>query len=324
MRCTSVMLAAVLALVPVTAWCQSAGQFPSKPVRYVVPFGAGAAPDIVGRLVAEKLTRTWGQQVIVDNRVGVAGVLGTAFVAKSAPDGYNLIQCNIASSAIAVTLFAKMPYDQVRDLAPIARIGMTPNILTVHPSLPVKTVKQLVAYAKGHPGQLSYSSGLVGTSPQLSMELVKLVTKIDVVNVPYKNSAQGVTDNMAGLVPIGMVNVPSAVAPIQAGRLRPLAITSASRISQLPDVPTMQESGIPGYEVNSWYGLCAPAGTPAALLDRMNAELNSILAMPDIRHRFDELVVIGPPTTRDEFDRFIRAEIARWAKVIKDAAIPLQ
>jgi tripartite-type tricarboxylate transporter receptor subunit TctC len=156
------------------------------------------------------------------------------------------------------------------------------------------------------------------------MELVKLVTKIDVVNVPYKNSAQGVTDNMAGLVPIGMVNVPSAVAPIQAGRLRPLAITSASRISQLPDVPTMQESGIPGYEVNSWYGLCAPAGTPAPLLDRMNAELNSILAMPDIRHRFDELVVIGPPTTRDAFDRFIRAEIARWAKVIKDAAIPLQ
>jgi tripartite-type tricarboxylate transporter receptor subunit TctC len=317
--------AALLALQLTVALAQtSPPAFPAKPVRYVVPFAAGAAPDIVGRLIAEKLTRMWGQQVIVDNRVGVAGVLGTAFVAKSAPDGYNLIQCNIASSAIGVTLFAKMPYDQLRDLAPIARIGMTPNILTVHPSLPVKSMKELIAYARARPGKLSYSSGLVGTSPQLSMELVKLTTKIDVVNIPYKNSAQGVSDNMAGLVPLGMVNFPSAVPPIQSGRLRPLAVTSATRVSQAPAVPTMQESGLPGYEVNSWYGLCAPAGTPTALLEKMNGEINSILRMPDIQQRFEELVVIGPPTTRDEFDQFIRAEIAKWAKVIKDAAIPLQ
>jgi len=318
-----VAAAAAVCMCPVapSSWAQN---FPAKPVRYVVPFGAGASPDIVGRLLADRFTRLWGQQVFVDNRVGAAGVLGTAYVAKSPPDGHTLIQCNIASSGIAVSLYAKMPYDQVRDIAPVTRIGMTPNIITVHPSMPVRTMKQLIAYARANPNKLSYSSGLVGTSPQLSMELIKLKTKTDIVNIPYKIGAQGITDTIAGQVPVNISNFPATVAPVQTGRLRPLAVTSATRAGQAPDVPTVQEAGIPGYEVNSWYGVCAPAGTPMALLDKLNADINSVLRMPDIRQRLDELMMGGPQTSREEFDQFIRAEIAKWAQVIKDAGIPQQ
>jgi len=306
---------------PSSLWAQN---FPTKVVRYVVPFGAGGSPDLVARILAERLTRLWGQQVIVENRVGVAGVLGTAFVAKSPPDGHTLIQCNVASSGIGVSLFAKMPYDQLRDIAAVTRIGMTPNIITVHPSMPVKTLKQLIAYARANPGKLSYASGLVGTSPQLSMELLKLEAKIDIVSIPYKIGAQGITDNIAGQIPIGISNFPASVAPVQSGRLRPLAVTTATRVAQLPDVPTVQESGFPGFDVSSWQGVCAPAATPAALLDKLNADINATLRTPDVAQRMEELVMIGPQTTREEFDQFIRAEIAKWAKVIKDAKIPQQ
>lgn len=302
----------------------SAQTFPTKPVRYVVPFGPGGSPDIVGRLIADRLTRMWGQQVIVDNRVGVAGVMGTAYVAKAAPDGHTLLQCNIASSGIGVSLFAKIPYDHARDIAAVTRIGLTPNIITVHPSMPMKTLKQLIAYARANPGKLSYASGLVGTSPQLSMELLKLTAKIDIVSIPYKVGAQGITDNMAGQVPVGISNFPAALAPVQSGRLRALAVTSATRAASLPDVPTVQESGVPGFDVSSWQGVCAPGGTPAALLDKLNADVNSVLRIPDVQQRLQELVMVGAQTTREEFDQFIRGEIARWAKVIKDAGIPQQ
>ncbi len=314
-------IAAALWLCPAASWAQN---FPTKLVRYVVPFGAGGSPDLVARLITDRLTRMWGQQVIVDNRAGVAGVLGTAYVAKSPPDGHTLVQCNVASSGIGVSLFAKMPYDQLRDIAPVTLIGLTPNIITVHPSMPIKSMKEFIAYARRHPGRLSYASGQVGTSPQLSMELVKLMAKIDVVNIPYKIGAQGITDNIAGHVPVGISNFPASVAPVQSGRLRPLAVTSATRVSQLPDVPTVAEAGLPGFEVNSWQGVCAPIATPAALLDKLNADINSVLRIPEIQARMEELVMIGPRTTREEFDQFIRSEIAKWAKVIKDAGIPLQ
>ena len=230
-RTVILSVAAAVCICPVAAWAQS---FPGKPVRYVVPFGAGASPDIVARFLADRFTRLWGQQVLVENRVGVSGVLGTAFVAKSPPDGYTLVQCNIASSAIAVSLYANMPYDQLRDLAPVTRIGMTPNILTVHPSLPIRSIKELITYAKAHPGKLSYTSGLAGTSPQLSVELLKLLAKIDIVNIPYRIAAQALTDTIGGQIPINVSNFPATVAPVQAGRLRAIAITSAKRVSQLP------------------------------------------------------------------------------------------
>jgi tripartite-type tricarboxylate transporter receptor subunit TctC len=314
-------VAAALWIAPAVS---SAQNFPTKPVRYVVPFGPGGSPDLVARIIADRLTRLWGQQVIVDNRAGVAGVIGTAYVAKSPPDGHTLVQCNVASSGIGVTLFSKIPYDQLRDIAAVTRIGLTPNIITVHPSMPIKSMKEFIAYARRNPGKLSYSSGQVGTSPQLSMELVKLVAKIDVVNIPYRVGAQGITDNIAGQVPVGISNFPASVAPVQSGRLRPLAVTSATRVSQLPDVPTVQEAGLPGIEVNSWQGVCAPSATPSELLDKLNTDINGVLRIPEVHQRMEELVMIGAQTTREEFDQFIRSEIARWAKVIKEARIPLQ
>jgi tripartite-type tricarboxylate transporter receptor subunit TctC len=302
----------------------SAQAFPNKLVRYVVPFGAGASPDIVARLLADRLTRLWGQQVLVDNRVGAAGVLGTAFVAKAPPDGYTLVQCNVASSAITMSLFAKMPYDQLRDLAAVTRIGLTPNILTAHPSVPIRSIKEFVAYAKEHPGKLSYSAGLVGVSPQLTMELFQLVAKIKVLHIPYKLGAQALTDTIGGQIPFNVSNFPITVSPVQSGRLRAIAVTSASRVAQLPSAPTFAESGFPGFEVQSWQGVCAPAGTPAALLDKLHADFNTVLRAPDVQQRLDELVMGGAPTSREEFDKFIRAEITRWAQVIKDAGIPQQ
>jgi tripartite-type tricarboxylate transporter receptor subunit TctC len=298
--------------------------FPNKLVRYVVPFGAGSSPDIVGRLLADRLTRLWNQQVIVDNRVGAAGVLGTAFVAKSPPDGYTLIQCNVASSAITMSLFAKMPYDQLRDLTAVTRIGMTPNILTAHPSVPIRSIQEFIAYAKANPGKLSYSAGLVGVSPQLSMELFRLTAKIRIEHIPYKLGAQAITDTIGGQVPFNVSNFPATVSPVQNGRLRPLAVTSAQRTVQLPQVPTIQESGFPGFEVQSWYGICAPSATPAAVLDKLNADLNTVLRMPDVQQRLTELMIGGPQTSREEFDQYIRAEIARWGQVIKDAGIAQQ
>jgi tripartite-type tricarboxylate transporter receptor subunit TctC len=320
-RAVGFSIAAAVMVCPAASWAQN---FPVKPVRYVVPFGAPASPDLIGRLLAERLSKVWGQQVIVDNRVGAAGVLGSAFVAKAAPDGHTLLQCNIGSNAISVSLHAKVPYDQLRDFAPITRIGMTPNMITVHPSLPFKSVKDMIAYARANPGKLSYSSGLPGVSPQLSMELLKLVAKIDMVNIPYKAGVQAVTDTIGGQVPINISNAPVTVGPIQSGRLRALAVTSATRAPQFPSVPTVEEAGLPDFDVQSWQGVCAPAGTPAALLNKIHDDFHAVLRMPDIQQRLTELMMPPAPTSREAFDAFIRAEIVRWAKVIKDAGIPQQ
>ncbi|HEX2824996.1 MAG TPA: tripartite tricarboxylate transporter substrate binding protein [Burkholderiales bacterium] len=310
----------VLLLLPATA---SAQNWPVKPVRYVIPFPAGTGNDIVGRLITDKLTRIWGQQVIVDNRAGASGSIGAAFAAKAPPDGYTLLHCNIAPNAISLSMFEKVPYEH-KDFAPITRIGMTPNMITVHPSTPFRSLKDLVARARANPGKLSYAAGTVGTSPHLSMEWLKLLMNFNIVHIPYKNAAQGTGDVIAGQLPINITNFPFLVEPVKAGRLRPLAVTSAKRQPLLPDVPTVQESGVPGYEVNSWYGVCAPAGVPTALLDKIHDDVVSVLRMPDVEQRLTDLVIPPSPTTREEFDQFIRSEAARWAKVIKDAKIPKQ
>lgn len=303
-----------------TALC--AQSFPNKPVRYIVPFGAGATHDVVARLLADRLSRLWGQQVIVDNRVGAAGVLGAAFVAKSPPDGYTLLQCNMASNAIAVGLYEKLPFDQARDFAPITRIGSTPNIITVHPSVPLKTLKDFIAYARSNPGKLSYSSGVAGNSTHLAMEWLKLRTKINVVHIPYKAAPQGISDTIGGLVPANVATVPQMIGFINEGRLRGLAITSAHRVAQLPNVPTVQEAGVPDFEITTWYGVCAPAGTPAPLLDKLNADITTVLRSPDVKQLLDDMVASPSPTSRQEFDQFIRSEVSRWAQVIKEAKIP--
>jgi tripartite-type tricarboxylate transporter receptor subunit TctC len=315
-----VCVVAVLLLLPTAA---SAQNWPVKPVRYVIPFPAGTGNDIVGRLVTDKLTRLWGQQVIVDNRAGASGSIGAAFAAKAPPDGYTLLHCNIAPNAISPSMYAKLPYEH-KDFAPITRIGMTPNIVTVHPSTPFRGIKDVAAYAKANPRKLSYAAGLVGTSPHLSMEWLKQKLKFEMLHVPYKNAAQGTLDVISGQIAVNIANFPFVVEQVKQGRLRAIGVTSAKRQAQLPDVPTMMEQGVPDYEVNSWYGVCAPAAVPVALLDKLNADFTTVLRMPDVIERLNEMVIPPSPTTRDEFDHFIRSEIARWAQVIRDAHIPKQ
>ena len=315
------VLAAAVLHFPVASWGQA---YPAKPVRYIVPFPAGGSPDIIARLISERLGKMWGQQVLVDNRAGAGGTVGAAFAAKSPADGYTLFQCNIASSAIAESLYAKLPYDHQRDFAPLSRIGTTPNVLVVHPSMPARTLKEYIAYAKARPGKLSYGTSAAGTSQQLAMELFKLTAKVDIVFVPYKGAPQALTDVVGGQIPSSAQSAPGVLQAIQSGRVRPLAVTSLKRISQLSDVPTMDEAALPGFEVNSWYGLCAPAGTPGIILDKIHDDLTAVLRAPDVQQRFEQLVIGVAPTSRDEFGQFIRAETTRWAKVIRDAKIPQQ
>jgi tripartite-type tricarboxylate transporter receptor subunit TctC len=312
------LLAALAWHVPAASWAQS---YPAKPVRYVVPFPAGGSPDIIARLIAERFSRMWGPQVLVDNRAGAGGTLGATFAAKSPADGYTLFQCNIASSAIAESLYKKMPYDHQRDFAPISRIGMTPNVLVVHPSMPVRSVKEFIAYAKANPGKLSYGTSAAGSSQLLTMELFKLTAKIDVVFIPYKGAPQSLTDTIGGQIPVTVQSAPGVLAAIESGRVRALAVTGLKRIPQLPAVPTVHETVLPGFEVNSWYGLCAPAGTPAPILDKVHADLTAVLRTPEIQQRFKDLVIEVAPTSPQEFAQFMRAETARWARVIKAANI---
>jgi tripartite-type tricarboxylate transporter receptor subunit TctC len=218
-------------------------------------------------------------------------------------------------------MMAKIPYEH-KDFAPITRIGMPPNIIVVHPSTPWRSIKDMVSYAKANPGKLSYAAGLVGTSPHLTMEWLKQRLKFDIVHVPFVNASQGTNQVIAGEIPINVTNMPFVIGQLQAKRVRAIAVASAQRQPLLPDVPTAQEQGVTDFEVNSWYGVCAPAGVPAALLDKLNADVHEAMRAPDIERRLTELGMPPAPTTRDEFDQFIRTEIARWAQVIKDAGIP--
>jgi len=313
-------LAAIIGAFHGTAWSQS---YPVKPVRYVIPFAAGTGNDIVGRIITEALTRTWGQQVIVDNRGGASGAIAAAFVAKAPADGYTLLHCNIAPNAISYAIIDNLPYSH-KDFAAITRIGMPPNVIVVHPSTPFKTIASLISFAKASPGKLVYAAGTPGTSPHLTMEWLKLKMKFDIIHVPYKNSAQGTADVIAGQLPVNITNFPLLVAPVKAGRLRALAVASAERQALLPDVPTMREAGVPDFEVNSWYGVCAPAATPPALLDKLNSDLVAVMRSPDVEQRLAGLGMPAAPNTRAEFDKFIRGEIDRWAGVVKDAKIPKQ
>jgi tripartite-type tricarboxylate transporter receptor subunit TctC len=321
------LLACVLAAVAAASWWAAdcvAQTYPVKPVRYIVPFPAGGSPDIVGRLLAERLSRLLGHQMVVDNQAGAGGTIGAAVAARAAPDGHTLFQCNIASSAIASSIYAKLPYDALRDFASITRIGTTPNGLVVHPSMPAASLPQFIAYAKANPGKLSYGSTAAGSSPQLTMELFKIMTKTEIVHIPYKGAAPALADLLGGQIPVAIANVPALLAPVQAGRMRALAVTGAKRSSQFPDVPTMIESGLKDFDVTSWYAVCAPAGTPVPILDKLNADFTKVLQSTDLQQRFRELMIDVAPTSRNGLTAFIQAETARWAKVVKAANIPQQ
>jgi tripartite-type tricarboxylate transporter receptor subunit TctC len=295
--------------------------YPAKPVRYIVPFPAAGSPDIVARQITERLGRMWNQQVVVDNRSGAGGTLGAAIAAKAPADGYTLFQCNIASSAIAESLYTSMPYNHQRDFAPISLIGKTPNVFVVHPSMPSHTLTEFIAYAKANPGKLSYGTSAAGSSQQLTMEFFKQAAKIDLVQVAYKGAPQALTDVIGGQIPVSIQSAPAVLPAVQGGRVRALAVTSLTRIPQLPSVPTVHETALPGFEVSSWYGLCAPADTPAPVLDKIHTDLTAVLHVPELQQRFTDLVIEIAPTSRNEFAQFIRAETSRWARVIKEAGI---
>jgi tripartite-type tricarboxylate transporter receptor subunit TctC len=318
------LVVAAYAALAAFAVPSQAQPYPSKPVHYVVAFPAGDSPDIVARLVGDRLTRMWGQQVVVENRVGAGGTIAGAYVAKAPADGYTLLHCNIASNAIASALVENLPYDGLRDFAPISIVGMTGNVLIVNPSLPLTSIGEFVAYARANPGKLSYGSAGVGASPHLTMELFKSLAHIDVVHVPYKGGGPALTDLMGGQIPAMITNIPLMLPHVQSGKVRALAVTGPRRSAQLPSVPTMIESGFPGFVVTGWYGMCAPSGTPTAILDKLNTDLVKVLQMPDLLQRFNELVVDTNPQSRDEFAAFMRAEATRWAQVVKDAGIPRQ
>lgn len=311
------------ALLIVTASAQ-AQTFPTKPVRYVVAFAAGDSPDIVARLAGDRLTRIWDQQVLVENRVGAGGTIAGAFVAKSPPDGYTLLHCNIATNAIALSVYSKLPYDGLKDFAPITRMGVTANVILVHPSMPTKTIAELVQYAKANPGKLSYGHGGVGASPHLSMELFKTMANINLVHVAYKGASPAVSDLMGGQIPMAIANLPALIPHIKLAKVRALAVTSEKRVPQVAEIPTMVEAGYKEYIVYAWYGACAPAGTPQPVLEKLHTDITKVMNAPDVKQRLNDLVIDVATQSRQDFTAFIRAEATRWAKVVKDAGIPQQ
>ena len=295
------------------AWAQA---YPAKPVRLVVAFPPGGGIDSVTRLLAPKLTEALGQQMIVDNRVGASGNIGTDYVAKSAPDGYTVLMA-YASHASNAALFTKLPYDTVRDFQPVSLIGAVPHVILVNPSLPVKNLAELIRLAKARPGEITYSSPGNGTPLHLATELLKVTAGIDIRHIPYKGASPAMVSTMSGETQLTITTFVVATPLVKAGRLRAIAVASAKRVSTFPSLPTVAESGIKGTESNSWYGMLVPAGTPRPVVDRLHAALLKALAAPDVRARFAEQSVEISGSTPEEFDRLIRDEIAKWSKVVK-------
>ncbi|MEO7133302.1 MAG: tripartite tricarboxylate transporter substrate binding protein [Vicinamibacterales bacterium] len=296
-----------------------AQNYPNKPVRLVVPFPAGGTTDLLARAMAQKLSDALGQQFVVDNRPGAGGNIGADIVAKSPPDGYTLLMGTVGTHAINPGLYAKMPYDHVKDFAPVVLVAGVPNVLVVNPGLPVKTVAELIKAAKDQPGSINFASSGNGTSIHLSGELFKAMTGVQMAHVPYKGSAPALTDLIGGQVQIMFDNLPSALPQIKAGKLRAVAVTSTKRAPALPDLPTIAESGIPGFEASSWFGILAPAGTSRDIVQRINAEANKALQAAEMK---DKLLAQGAEAAGNSpeyFADYIRSETTKWAKVVKDS-----
>ena len=293
--------------------------FPNKPIRIVVPFPAGGTTDVLARAAAQKLSDTLGQPAVVDNRPGAGGNIGAELVAKSPPDGYTLLMGTVGTHAINPALYPKMPYDHIRDFAPVILVAGVPNVLVVNPALPVNSVSELVAYARANPGKLNFASSGSGTSIHLSGELFKTAAGLSMTHVPYKGSAPALMDLIGGQVQLMFDNLPSALPQIRAGKLKALAVTSRERAPALPDVPTIAESGFPGFEASSWFGLLAPAGTPPPVIATINAEVAKWLASLDAKEKLLAQGANAAGGTPEDFARHIAAETAKWQKVVKES-----
>jgi tripartite-type tricarboxylate transporter receptor subunit TctC len=318
---TAALLVSVFATQSASA--ADAPSWPARPVRMVIPFPAGGTTDILGRVAAQKLSESLGQQVIPDNRPGASGNIGTEQVARAAPDGYTLLTAPGSTLTIHPSLYPKLGFDPLKDFAPITILAGVPNLLVVHPSLPARNVKELIALAKSKPDQLNYASTGAGQSTHLSMELFKSMAGVKIVHVPYKGSAPAVTDLLGGHVPMMFDNMPSALPHVKAGKLRAIGVSTSKRSSTAPDVPTVAESGLPGFDVTVWFAVLAPAATPRDITDRLHRTLVKALQAGDVRERLASQGAEPVGNTPEQFTAQMKADLAKWAKVIKDANIKL-
>ena len=301
-----------------------AQSYPGKPVRMVVGFPPGGGTDVVARVISQKLSEWYGQPVVVENRPGATGTIGADVIAKSAPDGYNLLMGHVNSHGIAPNLFSKLPYDPIKDFAAVAYVGYVPNVLAVHPSVPARSVKELVELAKGKPGQMNYASSGNGSTQHLAGELFKQLTGTEIVHVPYKGSGDAIKDLLAGTVNMNFDTMPPVLPHIQAGKLRGLAISTPKRLAQLPEVPTFDEAGIKGFDVTNWYGVMAPAGTARELVAKLNSDINKAMQVPEVRTRLEAVGTQLREQSAAEFESFVKAEAAKYAKLIKAANIRIE
>lgn len=293
-----------------------ASAYPSKPIRLVVPFTPGGSTDILARAIGQELTKAWGQSVIVENVPGAGGAIGADKVAKAPADGYTLLMGHIGTLAVNPNLYPKLPYDPVKDFAPVAWVARVPNVLVVHPSVQAKNVKELVALAKSKPGQLNYGSGGNGSAANLASEYFKLETGTSILHIPYKGTAPAVTDLMGGQIQMLFTGAPAVISQIKNGQLRALAVSSPQRLDALPDLPTVAESGYKGFEADQWYGVVAPTGTPQDIIMKLNSQINKSLSSPELSKRLTAEGAVAMPSTPEVYGKLIASEIARWKPVI--------
>jgi tripartite-type tricarboxylate transporter receptor subunit TctC len=291
--------------------------YPDRTVRIIVPFAPGGSTDIVARITSQKLSERFKQSVVIDNRPGGGGNIGSDMVAKSPPDGYTLLLGTVGNLAINPSLYKKMPYDPLKDLAPIGYYGSAPNILVVHPSLPPRSVRELIAFVRSKPGQLNYGSGGTGGSIHLAAELFKSLAKVDMVHVPYKGSAPALIDLLGGQTQLMFATMPPALPHVKSGRLRALGVTGTQRSPLVPELPTIAESGLAGYEITQWWALMGPPGLPPAIVTRLNSELNAMLQQSDVKERFTSEGAVTAPNTPEWLASFMKSEVVKWAKVVR-------
>ena len=321
MNTTRLAAAAAACAAALLADATTAQTYPTKPIRLLVGFAPGGGTDVVARVVAQRLSPLLGQQVVVENRAGAGGNIATEVVAKAPPDGYTLLMGTIVSFGTGPSLYAKLPFDPVKDFAPITQTVSVNNLIVVHPVLPAKTLKALVALAKQRPAQINYATSGVGSSGHLAAELFKKTAGIDIIHIAYKGGGQAITDVIAGHVPVYFAASATVMPHVKSGKLVPLAVTVDKRSAMYPNVPTVAELGYPGYEANNWYGLLAPAATPRPIIERLNRDVVAVLKSPDGSKFLIEQGMDPAPTTPEAFGDYIKSEIAKWARVIKDIGL---
>ncbi|MGV3629137.1 MAG: tripartite tricarboxylate transporter substrate binding protein [Betaproteobacteria bacterium] len=299
------------------AWAQAAANYPAKPVRFIAPFPPGGSTDLLARLVAQKLTEVWGQQVLVENRGGAAGTIGVELAARAAPDGYTIVMGHVGTFGVNPTLYPKLPYDAIKDFAPVTVLATVPNGMAVHPSLPVKSARDFVALAKAKPGELLYASGGSGSASHLAGEYFKLLTKINMVHVPYKGTAPAMISMISGETTMTITGMVALMPHVKSARLKLLGVATMKRLSIMPGIPTINESGVPGYDANQWYGVLTQAAVPRDIVMKLNADIVKVLARADVKERLAADGAEAVANTPEQFATHIKAEIARWAPVVK-------